>query len=274
MNKYHNQTLYFFLLLILIFASRQSIAEQDGAFDYSQTVALILKTDNGGYIFQRPEQDDPITAFVPAFAITYKYTSQMQSIHSGLSLDMESLQPQYTFLLVNNDNTKLLYLGDHWLGDENSFAVMETADYQKLKNIFESRMRVSKPTDEDSQQTYIKNIHELWQEDSEEFYRRYYFPERNAQTTASSASAISSSFPARSFAQPNNIPRESTSEPIKNIEASRPLDSPVKNTEVPYNISQTSADSSTKDTNNLYQILLLIFILVLTAIYCWWRKRK
>ena len=97
MNKYLTQTLYFFLALVSIFSPRQSFANPDETFNYSQTVALILKTENGGYIFQRPEQDDPITAFVPAFAITYKYTSQMQSNHSGLALDMESLQPQHTF---------------------------------------------------------------------------------------------------------------------------------------------------------------------------------
>jgi len=273
-NKYLHQTLYFFLLLILIFASRQSIANPDDAFDYSQTVALILKTENGGYIFQRPEQDDPITDFVPAFAITYKYTAQMQPNQSGLALDMESLQPQHTFLLINNQSTKLLYLGDHWLGDENAFSVMEAADYQSLKNIFESRMRVSKPTPDEAQQAYIKSIHELWQEDSEEFYRRYYFPERNAQITASSASAVSSSFPARDFSQQNNPPRERSSATIKDGEDATRLTGPAKNSEAPYKDIQENADSNTKGTNNLQQILLLIFILVLTALYWWWRQSR
>lgn len=277
MNKYLIQTLYFFLLLISIFPARQSFANPDAnpdeTFNYSQTVALILKTENGGYIFQRPEQDDPITAFVPAFAITYKYTSQMQSNHSGLALDMESLQPQHTFLLINNQSTKLLYLGDHWLGDENSFAIMEAADYQSLKNIFESRIKVSKPTPEEAQQAYIKNIHELWKEDSEEFYRRYYFPERNEQITASSVSAISSSIPARSFAQQNNTSQASTNETVKDVEESPHLTSPVKNIEAPDKDIQKSSDSNTKGTNNLHPTLLLIFILVLTAIY-WWCKRK
>lgn len=275
MNKYLTQTLYFFLLLVSTFSARQSFANPDAnpdeIFDYSQTVALILKTENGGYIFQRPEQDDPITAFVPAFAITYKYTSQMQSNHSGLALDMESLQPQHTFLLINNQSTKLLYLGDHWLGDENSFAVMEATDYQSLKNIFESRMKVSKPTTEEAQQAYIKNIHDLWQEDSEEFYRRYYFPERNTRITTSSVSAISSSFPARNFAQQNNTSRESTSDIVNDVGESPHLASPVKNIEALHKDFQTNADSSTKGTNNLHPILLLIFILVLTAVY-WWCK--
>lgn len=249
----------------MLFTSSQSSADPDDTFDYSNTVALILKAeDGGGHIFQRPERYDPANAFVTSFAIVYQYTSQMQSAHSNLALDMNSLQPQYSFLLVNHQSTKLLHLGDHWLGDENMFAVMEPADYQNLKRIFDVRRQVSKPTQEEAQKVYIKEIHDLWQEDSEEFYRRYYFPERKPPVLIDNPASFSS----------QSVPAIST-EPTETIDSnSSSRARETSDIETTSNISPVDAGSSEEKINYLHQIFWLCAMLVFIAGLWWWQKRQ
>lgn len=264
MKKYSTTKLcsLFSLLLAALLSSSQSSANPDEPFDYSQSVALILKADDGGgYIFQRPERYDPANTFVTSFAIVHKYTSHMEPAHSNLELDIGSLQPQDSFLLVNHQNTKLLYLGDHWLGDENTFAVMEAADYQNLKRIFDLRRQVSKPTQEEAQKAYIKEIHDLWQEDSEEFYRRYYFPGRESVTVTDNSSTLSH----------HSAPAQST-EPMDSNFSSAPEEETLTNSS-PTNLP-VPTDSIDGETNHQRLVFWLCILPIVIAVFWWWRKRR
>lgn len=269
MDKHRISTIIFSSLLVLLFLSFRLQADPTGNFDYSRTVALILKADNGGHIFQRPERYEPQNAFVQSFAIINKYVAQMQPFHSGMMLDVDSLQVQDSLLLVNHQDIKLLQLGDHWLGDQDSFAVMESADYQNLKQIFDSRKRISKPTPQAMQDIYIQEIHDLWQEDSEEFYRRYYFPEReNSAAGISSTVANAISTPASSSNNPSLISPDKSS--IQNErDATGALQEPVEKLT---GAIQPDQHLKKANTNRYFIIIFLCFIFAAIIGFWVWRK--
>lgn len=270
MKKYLTPILF---LLSLIPLSLQLNATPDESFNYNQSVALILYAEGGGHIFQRPERFEPQNAFTLSFGIINKYISQMQPVHSGLMLDMDSLQPHDTFSLINHNSSKTLYFGDHWLGDKTSFATMDPVDYQHLKTIFDARKRISdRPTPQTLLDTYRDEIHELWQEDSEEFYRRYYFPERNNTSINTSSN-------------PNIAPADKPSLHNQDLINTGKIDKAVIRNEPDFIATAIdsrgntgkiqSAPSVKKETcNRLLIISLLGFIFLLIACYWWWHKRK
>lgn len=65
---------------------------------------------------------------------------------------------------------------------------METHDYHRLKSIFDSTKRSrGKPSSIDALDFYTRDVRQLWEEDSEDFYRKYYFPERDTLTPISTS---------------------------------------------------------------------------------------
>lgn len=172
---------------------------QSDNFDYSTTVGMILYVDGGGHIFQRPDYDEPRNFFIIIYGIVGKYAAQMQPQHAGLSLDISSLPVEEKFLLVNHNAQKLLFLGDHWIGDDQQFSIMETSDYYRLKQLFaETRKHRDKPTEQVALEQYSQYIHNIWENGSENFYREFYFP-----TTMPSPNDVSSPYSRNSGIAPD-----------------------------------------------------------------------
>lgn len=268
-----------FLLFFLSLTSTGLLAETNDNFDYAASVALILKVEDGGHVFQRPDRENPLNSFIQSMVIINKYAAQMQPAHAGLALDIKSLQPQHSFLLINHQATKLFFLGDHWLGDENAFAVMETNDYQALKHIFDWRKKNTESTitPKNVQDIYIREIHKLWQEDSEEFFRRFYFPEQGASKSVSSASLNNSSVPAKNIAQQNSSVINSSKATYKandDLADSTHATSSTTITAKPHTVIPAVTDTKADKAKSLSQTLALFFILTLTVAYWWWRQRK
>ncbi|WP_039913205.1 hypothetical protein [Cellvibrio mixtus] len=275
-------------LICLLILSTQLFANTEtntnittNKFDYARSVALIIKVDDGGHILQRPDRHDPQNAFVLSFTIVSKYIADMQSAHAGMTLDLNSLQPHDSFLLVNHQTVQTLHLGDHWIGDENSFAVMETNDYQRLKSIFDSIKRSrGKPSPTDALDFYTRDIHQLWEEDSEEFYRKYYFPERGTLTpTSTSENSIKTSSYARSsLPLSKNLPLD-INEPVLNQHSSSFAKSSLA--VISINDSRENRpvyDSISQDTHlplkTLLWKIILGCVLIAMAGYWWHRQRK
>lgn len=172
-------------------ATSSSQAQQD-KFNYSTSVGFVLYVDNGGHIFQRPDNAEQRTSFNVAYEIVAKYSSQMQRQHAGLALDISSLPIEEKFLLINHNGQKLIFLGDHWIGDGERFSIMEGGDYHRLQQLFaKTRKHRGKPTEKAVLEAYIKDIHKLWADDPEEFYREFYFPEpKSTSNTVSSPTDI------------------------------------------------------------------------------------
>ncbi len=276
MNKYLTNIARFLFLLILGLPSNQSIADPEATFDYSQSVVLILKVEGGGHVYQRPDRRDPYNSFTQAFAIINKYIYQMQPTHSGLALDMSSLQAHDSFLLINHISTKMLYLGDHWLGDETAFAAMEPADYQTIKHIFDSRKRLSEATPAMVLDTVRDNIHKLWQEDSEEFYQKYYFPERDTLTsTKTSENSTSTSSYVRSSSSLNkNLRTSDISGTVPDQHSSSFANSSIAVTSInAQKENQPLYDAKSQSTNFLLKTLLGCILIVIAG-YWWQRKRQ
>jgi hypothetical protein len=151
-------------------------------------VGLILYVDGGGHIFQRPDYDEPRNFFVIIYGIVGKYAIQMQPQHDGLELDISSLLIEEKILLINHEAQKLLFLGDHWIGDGQKFSIMETGDYHRLKQLFaETRKARDGPTKEDILENYGVHIHKIWADDPENYYREFYFPAAKPIPVPSSA---------------------------------------------------------------------------------------
>jgi hypothetical protein len=178
----HKSFIIFFISWLISIISPFTAASENPLFNYSQSVALILKVENGGHIFQRPDEDEPRNVFRMSFSIIAKYLGEVQSEQTVHTLDMSSLIVEYNFILINHDDTKLFYMGDHWIGDEKSFAIMTSEDYFSLKDIFDSSKRHRNDvTPEGVLKGYTADIHNLWGEDREEYERLYHFPEKAAK---------------------------------------------------------------------------------------------
>lgn len=281
--------IYSTLLLTLLFLSAPVIADKEEEFDYRQSVALILQTKNGGHILQRPDYDEPKNAFRIAFGAIDNYLGEMHREHSGLELDISSLVAEYSFILVNHENTKLFYLGDHWLGDGSSFAIMDHEDYVTIKDVFDSTNRHrNDETPKNFLDNYIKNIQQLWQQDTEEYFREYHFPERG---NTSPVDSIPSNKPIIRTNKSTNFSSNQTSnnEPLrlileskrqKTTESKTPIVSNslmketlsdnsfnTENTEKDLNAEQTASIKTT----HLFWTLGLIVLLLIG--YLWWKGR-
>lgn len=247
------------------------LANTDNKFDHTTAVALILKVEKGEHIFQRPDRDEPYNSFVQSFSIVNKYINAMQPAQSGLALDMDSLEPHDSFLLVNNTTSKTFYLGDHWLGDEAAFAVMEATDYQHLKHIFETRKKVSEKTESQYVDHYIKSIHDLWQEDSEEFFRRFYFPELTLPTPATSQFDSSSSL-SDHLHRSTSAAQSSLPEIVNDSSSETSASQTDINTQLAVRPSPIPGQTSADDDVRLKALLLFSVVTLMTLWY--WRKRK
>ncbi|WP_323816174.1 hypothetical protein [Cellvibrio sp. NN19] len=173
-------------LLFSLSTAHNTRAQTDALpYNYSQTVAIILKTENGGHIFQRPDHENPRNLFIIILGIISTYTDQMKSEHAGLILDIQSLPVEERLLLINNLGEKLLYLGDHWIGDGQNFAIMESADYKRIKGLIEDTKKIrGAPPSDKRLKLYIGKIRDLWAHDEEEYYREYHFPEQSYSSLA------------------------------------------------------------------------------------------
>lgn len=286
-----------YILLLLILPSSFATAREEKEFDYTQSVALILKVENGGHIFQRPDYDDPKNAFRMAFGIIQQYLGQIQSEHSGLTLDIDSLAIDYNFVLINHEDTKLFHMGDHWIGDEIAFAVMTHEDYSQLKDIFDSTKRHrNSATSKNSLDYYINDIHQLWQQNTEEYFREYYFPKR-ANLSQDKSLPDTSRITTEDNRHLNTANRrQSTIEPPSTQTDSVRQQNNQKHTPGINNATQKTTltqahelavtqhtttnlvsptQSSAKKANTDYQpLLVLFFSLVLIFIYFGWWKRR
>jgi len=179
------------LLLLPLYISTLAHAQPKN-FNYSTAVGLILYVEDGGHVFQRPDYDEPRNFFIIIYGIIEKYTHQMKPQHADLTLDISSLPVEEKFLLVNHEAQKLLFLGDHWIGDGQQFSIMEAGDYHRLKQLFaETRQHRGKPTEAATLDYYSQHIHKIWADDPEDFYREFYFPASNPiPNTASSPADI------------------------------------------------------------------------------------
>lgn len=167
------------LLLSSLYFSSSAHAQSDD-FNYSTAVSLILQEDSGGHIFRRPDYDSPRNFFILIYGIVGKYAIQMQPQYDGLTLDLSSLPIEEKILIINHKTQKLLFLGDHWIGDGERFAIMDSRDYTVLKGYFaQTRKHRGQPTKQSGLDKYIGKIHRLWSDDPDEFYREFYFPNSN-----------------------------------------------------------------------------------------------
>lgn len=185
-------------LLFISFHLCSPAHAQSDNFNYSTAVALILQVEGGGHIFQRPDYDEPRNFFIIIYAIVGKYAIQMQPQHDGLALDISSLPIEEKLLLINHESQQLLFLGDHWIGDGERFAIMEDGDYRRLQGYFaENRKHRGEPTPSPFLDEYTKRIHKTWADDPDDFYREYYFPDPKpiTNTTATPSTEITTTNP-------------------------------------------------------------------------------
>ena len=205
------------LLLSSLYLFSSAYAQSDD-FNYSTAVSLILQEDSGGHIFRRPDYESPRNFFILIYEIVGKYAIQMQPQHDGLSLDLSSLPIEEKILVINHQSQKLLFLGDHWIGDGERFAIMDSRDYNVLKGYFaQTRKHRGQPTKQSGLAKYIGKIHRLWSDTPDEFYREFYFPNHN--TNPNTAPAPSN----RSLTTPipdpiASIPNPVTTNPDNKIE--------------------------------------------------------
>lgn len=165
------------LLLSSLCLSLSAHAQSDD-FNYSKAVSLILLEESGGHIFQRPDYDSPRNFFILIYGIVGKYAIQMQPQHDGLTLDLSALIIEENILLINHETQKLLFIGDHWIGDGERFAIMDSRDYSVLKGYFaQTRKHRGQPSKQSGLDKYIGKIHNLWSDDPDEFHREFYFPD-------------------------------------------------------------------------------------------------
>lgn len=177
-------------LLVLSFYTTTLAHAQSDNFNYSTAVGLILYVDGGGHVLQRPDHDEPRNFFILTYGIIGKYAVQMQPQHAGLTLDIASLPVEEKILLINHQAQKLLFLGDHWIGDGERFSIMETEDYHRLKGYFaETRKSRETPTPDRTLENYNARIHKIWADNAEDFYREFYFPNSNSLPHANSSAA-------------------------------------------------------------------------------------
>jgi hypothetical protein len=269
-------------------------ASEKPPFNYSQSVALILKVENGGHIFQRPDEDEPRNTFRMSFRIISKYLGEVQADAATHTLDMSSLVSEYSFVLINYNDTKLFHMGDHWIGDENSFAVMTSEDYFSLKEIFDSSKRHrNDTTPENVLKGYTADIHNLWNDDPEEYERLYHFPEKAAKLNNEinpfeepashippTTENISTEATSEQSAQEEtiNTQRKSLKTTPVNSQSNIVADS-VQNTKIPSRDNSLSGNQTTSETlenaeNQSYPPSLLLFALTLFVVGYFWRRQR
>ncbi|HSC69613.1 MAG TPA: hypothetical protein VLC79_18110 [Cellvibrio sp.] len=246
-------------LLILLFLIPSCIHAQADDFNYSTAVALILREESGGHIFQRPDYDAPKNFFIIIYDIVGKYALQMQPQHSGLTLDISSLPVEEEMLVINHKATKLLFLGDHWIGDGERFAIVEDKDYQRLTGLFaETRKHRERPAPKGGLANYISDIHNIWAGDPEDFYREFYFP--NASTlpgaTASSPQTITPQTNIDSeIKTPDSHTQVREHEKPKAKQEDEPKQSEQQNSKVAAPVSRHYADKLATSTSSASKIM-------------------
>lgn len=178
----HRLTIKAFIFYLIMLSPNIVCAEDGKEFDYRQSVALVLLAENGGHIFQRPSYDDPRNAFRIAFDAIDGYLTHIAQYPSNNSLADSTLLEEYQFILVNHEEKKLFYLGNHWLSDGENIVLINDSDYFALKDVFDSANRHRNDVTQGKVvDYYINDIHQLWKHDKEEYKRAYYFPPKITQ---------------------------------------------------------------------------------------------
>jgi len=255
------QTL-FLLSCVSLFSS--PAYTQTDEFNYSTTVALILQVEGGGHIFQRPDYDEPRNYFIIIYGIVGKYALQMQSQHDGLALDISSMPVEEKFLLINHETQKLLFMGDHWIGDGERFAIMDTGDYHRLQERFaETRKIREEPTPKPFLDSYTKRIHQLWSDDPDDFYREYYFPNQQSGSDTNATSKAVANAPTKPAGEieaseqaqeeqklPVKAETESLDETEKKSRDKTAIESPANNEVLTPAVRQKISESQSRTENN------------------------
>jgi hypothetical protein len=284
------------LLTLLLYTATLAHAQQPDNFNYSTAVGLILYVEDGGHVFQRPDYDEPRNFFIIIYGIIEKYATQMKPQHAGLALDISSLPVEEKFLLVNNEAQKLLFLGDHWIGDGQQFSIMESGDYNRLKQLFaETRKHRGKPTEKATLDYYSQHIHKIWADDPEDFYREFYFPASNSTpNTVSSSTGLTDTKTASNIEIEKNDSRNETEvdtharekEPKKEQHTQeKQKEAVVEETtksfagnqlpdysmqkQVPHNPTKPE-----KTTGTYSKLWLFTLLLILLSLIVYWRQRQ
>lgn len=282
------------LLLLPLYISTLAHAQPNN-FNYSTAVGLILYVEDGGHIFQRPDYDEPRNFFIIIYGIIEKYAHQMKPQHADLTLDISSLPVEEKFLLVNHEAQKLLFLGDHWIGDGQQFSIMEAGDYHRLKQLFaETRQHRGKPTEESVFDYYSQHIHKIWADDPEDFYREFYFPASNPihNTASSPADITDTKTPSDMTIERNNfrnlpetdvqpqenelrkeqLAKEKQKEAIIKKTATTFTDSQLPDSSIQQQVPRNTPQPE-KTTNTYGKLWLFALLLILVSLIVYWRQR-
>ncbi|HOY24751.1 MAG TPA: hypothetical protein PK002_16460 [Cellvibrio sp.] len=130
---------FIFAVFLSLFISRTFAQENQQPFDYTKTVWIIHVIEGGGIVYGRPEPEeyDPRQGLIYIYEILIKYVYSMQDLNA--SRLPNSLNVTHELILMNGLTEQRLLIGEHWISDERSIAVMSEVDYNNLKEWLKKR---------------------------------------------------------------------------------------------------------------------------------------
>lgn len=130
---------FIFAVFLSFWISKTFAQENQQPFDYSRTIWIIHNIEGKGIVYGLPDYYEPKSAFILVRNILTRYVYGLEDFPSSTSV--KDLAPEYVLILMNDVTEQSLSIGNHWISDGKKIALMQEADFNRLKAILDHRVK-------------------------------------------------------------------------------------------------------------------------------------
>jgi hypothetical protein len=140
-----NRIKFTFILAVFLslFIGKTFAQDNQQPFDYTRTIWIIHSVNGKGIVYGLPDYYEPKSAFILVRNILTRYVYGLEDFPSSTSV--QDLAPEYVLILMNDVTEQSLLIGNHWISDGKKIALMQEADFNRLKAILDHRVKTDQP---------------------------------------------------------------------------------------------------------------------------------